>query len=116
MRIPLGRRHFSLTGWMTILINNFCFNALSLGCALRERVISASVVEEVISDLDIRKHLTEMPAQAQLDPEFVMANRNSAPSHGISHDASDDPLTSAQAKAYMQQLAGQLKNWKPNLD
>jgi len=97
-------------------INNFCFNALSLGCALREKVISNAVVEEVISDLDIRKHLTEMPAQAPLDPEFVLANRNSPPSHGISHDVSDDPLTSAQAKAYMQQLAGQLKNWKPNLD
>jgi general secretion pathway protein A len=100
-------------------INNFCFNALSLGCALRERVIGASVVEEVISDLDIRKHLTEMPAQAPLDPEFVMANRSSAPSRGASRDAEsdgDDPLTSAQAKAYMQQLAGQLKNWKPNLD
>ncbi len=100
-------------------INNFCFNALSLGCALRERVIGASVVEEVISDLDIRKHFTEMPAQAPLDPEFVMANRSSAPSRGTSRDAEsdgDDPLTSAQAKAYMQQLAGQLKNWKPNLD
>jgi general secretion pathway protein A len=100
-------------------INNFCFNALSLGCALRERVISASVVEEVISDLDIRKHLTEMPPQAPLDPEFVMANRNPAPSRSASRDAEsegDDPLTSAQAKAYMQQLAGQLKNWKPNLD
>jgi general secretion pathway protein A len=100
-------------------INNFCFNALSLGCALRERVISASVVEEVISDLDIRKHLTEMPSQAPLGPEFVRANRNSAASHGASHVAEsegDDPLTSAQAKAYMQQLAGQLKNWKPGLD
>ena len=91
-------------------INNFCFNALSLGCALRERVITASVVEEVISDLDIRKHLTELPHQAPLDPEFVMANRHSVPSHGVSHDTGDDPLTSAQAKAYMQiQLAGQLK-------
>jgi len=97
-------------------INNFCFNALSLGCALRERVITASVVEEVISDLDIRKHLTELPSQAPLDPELVMANRHSVPSRGISHDAGDDSLTSAQAKAYMQQLAGQLKNWKPSLE
>jgi hypothetical protein len=28
----------------------------------------------------------------------------------------DSPLTSAQAKAYMQQLAVQLKDWKKNLD
>ena len=102
-------------------INNFCFNALSLGCALRERVITASVVEEVISDLDIRKHLTDLPAQSPLDPEFVMAgaHKSAAPlraSSRVAESAVEDPLTSAQAKAYMQQLAGQLKNWKRNLD
>jgi len=97
-------------------INNFCFNALSLGCVLRERVVSAAVVEEVISDLDITKHVTELP-RASSDPKFVAAN--AAASRGISYSAegeADDPLTSAQAKAYMQQLAVQLRNWKRDPD
>jgi general secretion pathway protein A len=102
-------------------INNFCFNALSLGCALRERVISLSVVEEVISDLDIKKHVTEITPREALDPELVMAasSRRTAASRTSSYSADsevDGPLTSTQAKAYMQQLAVQLRDWKKNLD
>jgi general secretion pathway protein A len=102
-------------------INNFCFNALSLGCALRERVISLSVVEEVISDLDIKKHITEIPPRESLDPELVTAaaNRRSPASRAGSYNPDgevDNPLTSAQAKAYMQQLAVQLRDWKKNVD
>src|SRR6266481_5360837 len=36
-------------------VNNFCFNALSLACALRKKVIDADVVSEVVSDLDIAR-------------------------------------------------------------
>jgi hypothetical protein len=101
-------------------INNFCFNALSLGCALRERVISAAMVEEVISDLDITRHVTELP-RSQSDPKFLEAagGRNPVAARGISYSGegdADDPLTSAQAKAYMQQLAVQLRNWKREVD
>jgi general secretion pathway protein A len=97
-------------------INNFCFNALSLGCALRERVIGASIVAEVISDLDIGKLLTEVPPRAPVDPEnFAPAAKvNSAPYVAESHESS--PLTSTQARAYIEQLSGQLKDWKRNLD
>src|SRR5579864_2484423 len=45
-------------------INNFCFNALSLACALRKRVVDDEVVREVMSDLDISK-LTSYGAAAQ---------------------------------------------------
>jgi general secretion pathway protein A len=96
-------------------INNFCFNALSLGCALREREISLELVEEVISDLDIHKHVTQVPPRAALDPEFVAAAADRTSSRAGSYAPGSD-LTSAQAKAYMQQLAGQLKNWKRNAD
>jgi hypothetical protein len=34
-------------------INTLCFNALSIGCALRRRTIDADIVREVISDLDL---------------------------------------------------------------
>ena len=42
-------------------INNLCFNALSLGCALKRKVIDSDIVREVIVDLDI-KPLQEIPA------------------------------------------------------
>ncbi|MGA9385795.1 MAG: AAA family ATPase, partial [Candidatus Sulfotelmatobacter sp.] len=99
-------------------INNFCFNALSLGCALRERVVSAAMVDEVISDLDITKHITELPRSAS-ESKFLEAASNGKrpPLRGISYSGDgDDPLTSAQAKAYMQQLAVQLRNWKREVD
>jgi general secretion pathway protein A len=102
-------------------INNFCFNALSLGCALRERAISASIVAEVISDLDIGKHVTEVPPRPPLDPEIfaTIANRNSSPLPPASYAVESEPgetLTSAQARTYIEQLAVQLRNWKRTLD
>ena len=34
-------------------INNLCFNALSLGCALKRKQIGANIIREVILDLDL---------------------------------------------------------------
>jgi type II secretory pathway predicted ATPase ExeA len=34
-------------------INNICFNAISLGCAMNQRTIHASAVEEVLADLNL---------------------------------------------------------------
>jgi general secretion pathway protein A len=95
-------------------INNFCFNALSVGCALRQREISVSTVEEVISDLDITRHITAVPPLQPLDPEFPGAtgNRNSPVSRDTPYAAenqSSDTLTPAEARAYMQQLTGKLR-------
>jgi general secretion pathway protein A len=42
-------------------INNLCFNALSLGCALNRKTIDRDVILEVISDLDLEP-LREKPA------------------------------------------------------
>jgi general secretion pathway protein A len=36
-------------------INNLCFNALSLGCALKKDVIGADAIREVIVDLTVRR-------------------------------------------------------------
>lgn len=35
-------------------INNLCFNALSLGCALKRKPIDEDVIREVVADLDLR--------------------------------------------------------------
>ena len=40
-------------------INNLCFNAMSLGCALGQRSIGHSVIYEVLRDLDLRPHALE---------------------------------------------------------
>jgi hypothetical protein len=103
-------------------VNNFCFSALSLGCALHQRVIGPSVVDEVISDLDMTKHVTEVHPASPLDPAFLRAAtiRNSAVPVATSYAAVEQPaadtLTPAEAQVYMRKLAGQLKDWKRNLD
>jgi general secretion pathway protein A len=50
-------------------INNLCFNALSLGCALGRKTIDRDVIREVISDLDLEP-LREKPTipAARLEP------------------------------------------------
>jgi general secretion pathway protein A len=95
-------------------INNFCFYALSLGCALGQREISISVVEEVISDLDITRHITEAPRLQPLDPQFarMASNRNTRVSRHTPYAAENrscDTLTPAEAIAYMQQLTTKLR-------
>jgi general secretion pathway protein A len=80
-------------------VNNFCFNALSLACALRQKTVDSAVVQEVISDLDISKYVP-----APLHPQ-ARAQTNSTPS-----------LSPADAKAYMQQVAEKLRNWQSSLE
>ncbi|MGC1977113.1 MAG: hypothetical protein WA671_10395, partial [Candidatus Sulfotelmatobacter sp.] len=57
--------------------------------------------------------------RAASESKFLEAASNGKrpPLRGISYSGDgDDPLTSAQAKAYMQQLAVQLRNWKREVD
>jgi general secretion pathway protein A len=35
-------------------INNICFNAISLGCAIKRKTIHADAIEEVLTDLDLK--------------------------------------------------------------
>jgi len=46
-------------------INNLCFNAMSLACALKAKSIDADVMQEVINDLDLHslgQHASEAPS------------------------------------------------------
>src|ERR1700728_4396672 len=43
-------------------INNFCFNALSLACALQKKIVDSETVREVIADLDISKLTSDVPS------------------------------------------------------
>jgi general secretion pathway protein A len=91
-------------------INNFCFNALSLACALRKKVVDADVVSEVMSDLDIEKLTSDAPSAAMPpDPSSMMRDRNLTPSPLGDHE---EILLPAQAAAYMQQIALKLRAWR----
>jgi len=101
-------------------INNFCFNALSLACALRKRVVDDEVVKEVMSDLDISK-LTSYGAAAQalaarhettLEPAPAPPPPNVQPIRTLNPES----LSPTEAAAYMQQVALKLKNWQDSLD
>jgi type II secretory pathway predicted ATPase ExeA len=83
-------------------INNCCFNALSLGFALGQKVVDLAMVEEVIQDLDISRHVTEVVVAAPARTAAVTPANGSRP----------DALTPAEAIAYMQQLSLRLKDWK----
>ncbi|MGA7921626.1 MAG: AAA family ATPase [Candidatus Acidiferrales bacterium] len=57
-------------------INNLCFNALSLGCALRKKTIDRDIVLEVIADLDLeplreQKPAAKKPADVSPQPKSV---------------------------------------------
>jgi hypothetical protein len=95
-------------------INNFCFNALSLTCALQKRVVDSEAVKEVIADLDISKLTSGAPA---LPSDFVdMYPRSRQPAVAPNGQNNHEILSPAEAAAYMQQVALKLKNWQDSLD
>ena len=100
-------------------INNFCFNVLSLSCALRQKQVDVALVEEVINDLDISQHVTEVAPQRNVDFQemaSMMAGNPAQARMSAPNPDRMDALTPAEARAYMQQLSGQLKDWQHNLD
>jgi general secretion pathway protein A len=87
-------------------VNNFCFNALSLAFAIKQEKVDLAIVREVISDLDISQFASE--------PELALPAAPAPPVPATANPG--DPLTPAQAKAYMQQISEKLKNWQESLD
>jgi general secretion pathway protein A len=95
-------------------VNNFCFNALSLACALRKSVVDSEMVDEVIHDLDIGKLTSDPSTEATGAQSRSNASRNFGDSTmtGTSRELSSP----AEAAAYMQQIVLQLKNWQESSD
>jgi len=106
-------------------INNLCFNALSLGFAVRQRTIDAELVREVAADFDLSKLLT--PAgTSDSTPETLedmgtlrsndwpdlqpVPKRTPHSRNGASHPRNDDTLTLVEAKAYMQRIIQLLRD------
>jgi general secretion pathway protein A len=53
-------------------INNICFNALSLGCSLRQTMVDADVLQQVAADFDLASLRSE-PGIRNFDPEMIFA-------------------------------------------
>ncbi len=96
-------------------INNFCFNALSLACALRKRTVDSELVKEVLSDLDLQKltwvTAAESPAIA---PPF--SAKAAIVRSELEPETRSEITSAAEAAAYMQQVALKLRNWRKSTD
>jgi len=95
-------------------INNFCFNALSLACALRQKIIDAAIAQEVIADLDISQYLSrpETAPRAPVRGISVPVVHVEDQAVGLPAEANGkhENQTLAEAKAYMEQVARSLRN------
>ncbi|MFZ0519484.1 MAG: AAA family ATPase [Candidatus Acidiferrales bacterium] len=65
-------------------INNLCFNALSLGCALKRKTIDRDIVVEVISDLDLEPLRQKPTAKSVLQPPAPREPLVQRPQHPFS--------------------------------
>jgi len=102
-------------------INNLCFNALSLGFALRQKTISADILREVAADFD----LTGLVSQAGAGTDGLVDSHidhtalrsgwtglhvpETRPAKGVPGSFADstkdhEALTLLEAKAYMQRI------------
>ena len=52
-------------------INNICFNALSLACALKKKTVNCSIIEEVLSDLDLGSLEAQAPSPLDTSQERI---------------------------------------------
>jgi len=127
------------TGGIPRNINNLCFNCLSLACALQKRTVDGEVVDEVIADLDISVHTSQTvasspeygPGAAQIYSERTAAEalsidsipgvrpyKGNGSSKGFRSNPFKErvPLSPAEAKAYMRQIAMQLQSFSQSMN
>jgi general secretion pathway protein A len=98
-------------------INNLCFNAMSLACALRQKTIDTAIVREVISDLDITQHVSQ--TGVDITTKAALATEDGQIETEWSASGAVDPLsrrrgrketlTPTEAREYLQRVAGSLK-------
>jgi len=95
-------------------INNFCFNALSLACALRKKTVDSEVVKEVVADLDIQRLTLALPSEVTEETPYsrIPFVTNAPVESGVYKEISN----AAEAAAYMQQVAQKLRNWRESLE
>jgi general secretion pathway protein A len=106
-------------------INNLCFNAMSLGCALRRKTINCTIIREVMADLDLdalrdKKPLVrgaepmpmpqpvQVPAPVQVQAPVQLAVPIQLPVPSVTQEASviaSAPRFQSMRKAWLTKLA-----------
>ena len=83
-------------------INNICFNALSLGCAMRQKTIDVDVVEQIAADSDL----------SCLRSELGIAHFGAETTSSLttSEARSREVLNPEEALAYIREIIQRLKN------
>ena len=105
-------------------INNLCFNAMSLACAIVEKTIDTAIVREVISDLDITRHVSQ--TGVDITGRTAMATEDGQIETEWSASGAVDPLsrkrgrketlTPTEAREYLQRVAVSLKGGQSHRD
>jgi general secretion pathway protein A len=90
-------------------INNICFNALSIGCALQQKTIDVDIVKEVAGDFD----LSRLISHTAQNPHQPMGGGTNPVS--FNHGTAETLPTPADAAAYMHEII-QLLNKRQRLD
>jgi hypothetical protein len=108
-------------------INNYCFHALSLACAMRKKVVDVNMVREVTHDLDIHRFVSDVGSKSHRHG-FNGSNGNGDPFHpveeltGVAREYAGptptadtgvkDYLSPAEAIEHMKDVARLLHNWR----
>jgi general secretion pathway protein A len=98
-------------------ISNICFNAMSIGCAMRAKTIDVAIVQQVAADFDLTNLRSEPGvtsfrpesislADAMSDARSLAAGRTSTPVNVRRGEA----LSSKEAVAYLQEIVQRLKS------
>jgi len=98
-------------------INNICFNALSLGCSLRQKTIDVDVVREVAADFDLAGMRSE-PGITNFKPETISLASPAPEARSLVTGSTSNTrvktrrgelLNREDALAYMQEIIQRLK-------
>jgi type II secretory pathway predicted ATPase ExeA len=77
------------------VINNLCFNALTLGFAKRQMQIDAATVSEVMADLDLEGLTTHRSAVPELSEDSLVSFDGISPSNELTYQDFHDAVRSA---------------------
>ena len=80
-------------------VNNFCFHALSLACALQEKIVDSDIADEVTSDLDISGLTSNRPPGTGGIDSPYKCSRSVARAQAVLHDDAEG-LSPAEAAVY----------------
>jgi general secretion pathway protein A len=105
-------------------INNYCFHALSLACAMRQKTVDAAMVREVMHDLDIHRFVSDVgnPSLRHLEvgggssdpfqPVEELTETGRAYLDSKSTPDENESLSPAEAIEHMRDVARLLHNWR----